>query len=160
MTTQKAKREKMQSSNIKGNEWLCRHCNTLVDNSLQQCPQCHADRPEEVDAAVVDSTNEDVITRDNYANAEPLPKAKYTFREGVLVNAADIIFILGIFCAIGIIFAPMFITMEGVNLMMWAVCIAIVIFASTMILWALLRTVADISRMLRERGDNHVEGNQ
>ena len=141
----------MNSSSIKGNEWLCRNCNTLVDNTLKQCPQCHADRPEEGELEATESGVEEVIKRDNYANAEPLAKAKYNFREGVLVNAADIILILGLFCTIGTLIAPMFVDIAGVNVMMWAVCIAVAVFASTMISWALLRTVADISKRLRER---------
>ena len=99
----------------------------------------------------IEEEGEEVIVRDNYANAEPLPKAKYTFREGVLVNAADIILILGLFCTAGVFIAPMVMTIEGINLMLWAVCIGVAIFAVTMITWALLRTVADISRMLREK---------
>lgn len=141
----------MNSSNIKGNEWLCRNCNTLVDNALKQCPQCHADRPEEGNMEASESGVEEVVKRDNYANAEPLPKAKYNFREGVLVNAADITLILGLFCTVGALIAPMFMEVEGVNLMMWAVCIAVAVFATAMVSWALLRTIADISRMLRQR---------
>lgn len=141
----------MNSSSIKGNEWLCRNCNTLVDNTLEQCPQCHADRPEEEMMEASESGVEEVVKRDNYANAEPLPKAKYNFREGVLVNAADITLILGLFCTVGALIAPMFMEVEGVNLMMWAVCIAVAVFATAMVSWALLRTIADISRMLRQR---------
>lgn len=141
----------MNSSSIKGNEWLCRNCNTLVDNDLEQCPQCHADRPEEEMMEASESGVEEVVKRDNYANAEPLPKAKYNFREGVLVNAADITLILGLFCTVGALIAPMFMEVEGVNLMMWAVCIAVAVFATAMVSWALLRTIADISRMLRQR---------
>ncbi len=141
----------MNSSSIKGNEWLCRNCNTLVDNTLEQCPQCHADRPEEGNMEASESDVEEVVKRDNYANAEPLPKAKYNFREGVLVNAADITLILGLFCTVGALIAPMFMEVEGVNLMMWAVCIAVAVFATAMVSWALLRTIADISRMLRQR---------
>lgn len=148
MTIRRLKREAMESSNIQGNEWLCRNCNTLVDSALRQCPQCHADRPEGCD---MEGNNDEVVVRENYANAEPLPKAKYTFREGVLVNAADITLILGLFCTVGALIAPMIVEMEGVNLMLWAVCIAVAVFAITMVTWALLRTVADISRMLRER---------
>jgi hypothetical protein len=143
----------MKSSNIQGNEWLCRNCNTLVDNTLMQCPQCQADRPEEGVAETSEEGVEEVVERDNYANAEPLPKAKYNFREGVLVNAADITLMLGLFCTVGALIAPMFMEIEGVNLMLWAVCIAVAIFATTMVSWALLRTIADISRMLRERAD-------
>jgi hypothetical protein len=123
----------------------------LVDNALEQCPQCHADRPEEEMMEASESGVEEVVKRDNYANAEPLPKAKYNFREGVLVNAADITLILGLFCTVGALIAPMFMEVEGVNLMMWAVCIAVAVFATAMVSWALLRTIADISRMLRQR---------
>ncbi len=151
MTIQKLRNTSMESSKIKGNEWLCRNCNTLVDSSLAQCPQCSADRPDEVDAPLVEGADEEVIKRDNYTNAEPLPKAKYTFREGVLVNAADITLILGLFCTVGILLSPMFVSMEGTNLMLWAICIAVAVFALTIVTWALLRTVADISKRLRER---------
>jgi hypothetical protein len=123
----------------------------LVDNALEQCPQCHADRPEEGNVEALEGDVEEVVKRDNYANAEPLPKAKYNFREGVLVNAADITLILGLFCTVGALIAPMFMEVEGVNLMMWAVCIAVAVFATAMVSWALLRTIADISRMLRQR---------
>ena len=151
MTIQKLRNTSMESSKIKGNEWLCRNCNTLIDNSLQRCPQCNADRPEEDKLEAVEGATEEVVVRENYANAEPLPKAKYTFREGVLVNAADIILILGLFCTLGALIAPMFVDIAGVNVMMWAVCAAVVVFAITMVTWALLRTVADISKRLRER---------
>lgn len=141
----------MQSSNITGSEWLCRNCNSLVDGSLNQCPSCHASRPEDNAEEQSQTSEEEVITRDNYTNAAPLPKAKYNFREGVLVNSADIILILGLFCTFAAIIAPNFIEAEVENIMMWAICIAVVIFAVTMITWALLRTIADISRMLREK---------
>ena len=141
----------MESNKITGSEWLCRNCNSLVDESVNQCPYCQASRPEgEVNSEAQD-TNSEVIERDNYTNAAPMPKAKYNFREGVLVNSADIILILGLFCTFGAIIAPNFIDVEVDNAMMWAVCVAVVIFAVTMITWALLRTVAEISRMLRNR---------
>jgi hypothetical protein len=35
--------------------------------------------------------------------------------------------------------------------MLWAICIAVCIFATTMVSWAILRTIAEISRMLREK---------
>ncbi len=141
----------MESNKITGQEWLCRNCNSLVDNSVNQCPHCHASRPEESINDENQTAEEEVITRDNYTNATPIPKAKYNFREGVLVNSADIILILGLFCTFGAIISPNFIDAEVDNIMMWAICIAVVIFAVTMITWALLRTVADISRMLRNR---------
>jgi hypothetical protein len=141
----------MESNKIIGNEWLCRNCNSLVDNSVEQCPHCHASRPEGEANEDSQESNDEVVERDNYSNATPLPKAKYNFREGVLVNSADIILILGLFCTFGAIIAPNFIDIEINNTMMWAVCIAVVIFAVTMILWAALRTLAEVSRMLRNR---------
>jgi hypothetical protein len=35
--------------------------------------------------------------------------------------------------------------------MLWAICIAVLIFATTMVSWALLKSIAEISRQLRER---------
>lgn len=141
----------MESNKITGSEWLCRNCNSLVDSSVDQCPHCHASRPEEESTSHGQEANDMVIERDNYSNATPQPKAKYNFREGVLVNSADIILILGLFCTFGAIIAPNFIDVEVDNAMMWAVCIAVVVFALSMILWAALRTLAEVSRMLRNR---------
>lgn len=130
-------------------EWLCRNCNSLVDSNLNTCPHCRADRPEQA------TTNErydeipDVIERDNYTNATPIAKPKYIFREAVLANAADISLILGLFCTFGMLIAPVFSDFGIENTTMWAICIAIVIFAITMVTWAVLRTLADISRRLR-----------
>lgn len=130
-------------------EWLCRNCNSLVDGNLNTCPHCRADRPEQA------TTNErydeipDVIERDNYTNATSIAKPKYIFREAVLVNAADISLILGLFCTFGMLIAPVFSDFGIENTTMWAICIAIVIFAITMVTWAVLRTLADISRRLR-----------
>lgn len=141
----------MESNKITGQEWLCRNCNSLVDNSINQCPYCQASRPEQETTDQGETFEGEVIERDNYANAAPIPKAKYNFREGVLVNSADIILILGLFCTFGAIIAPNFIDMDINNPMLWSVGIAVAIFAVTMISWALLRTVAEISRMLRNR---------
>ena len=93
----------------------------------------------------------EVVTRENYTNAEPKAKAKYIFREAVLVNAADIMLVLGLFATFGSLIAPLIVDFGVTAPMMWAVCVAIVIFAATMVSWALLRTIADISRMLRNR---------
>lgn len=141
----------MESNKITGQEWLCRNCNSLVDNSINQCPYCQASRPEQETTDQGETFEGEVIERDNYTNAAPMPKAKYNFREGVLVNSADIILILGLFCTFGAIIAPNFIDVDINNPMLWSVGIAVVIFAVTMISWALLRTVAEISRMLRNR---------
>ena len=105
----------MESNKIIGNEWLCRNCNSLVDNSVEQCPHCHASRPEGEANEDSQESNDEVVERDNYSNATPLPKAKYNFREGVLVNSADIILILGLFCTFGAIIAPNFIDVGGVH---------------------------------------------
>ena len=92
---------------------------------------------------------ESVVKRDNYTNAEPRPKSKYIFREAVLVNAGDILLVLGLFCTFGALIAPIIIDFGVEAPMIWATCGAVVIFAITMITWATLRTLAEISRMLR-----------
>ena len=139
----------MENTNSK--EWLCRHCNSLVEESLSKCPHCQSDRPEEEATEPLPEGIAEVVTRENYTNAEPKPKAKYIFREAVLVNAADIMLVLGLFATFGSLIAPLIVDFGVTAPMMWAVCVAIVIFAATMVSWALLRTIADISRMLRNR---------
>lgn len=137
--------------NSTNREWLCRNCNTLVSSELSVCPNCRADRPEEAsDEAKVESIAESVVV-ENYTNAQPAPKSKYTFREAVLVNAADIILVLGLFCTFGALIMPMFVEMENIKII--SISAAILLFAFAMISWALLRTVADISRRLR-KGEN------
>ena len=131
--------------------WLCRSCNTLVSNDISICPACSAERPEEVATEPIPEGIESVIKRDNYTNAEPRPKSKYIFREAVLVNAGDIILVLGLFCTFGALIAPMIVELGVDGPMIWAICGAVIIFAITMILWATLRTLAEISRMLRNR---------
>ncbi|MBO7186317.1 MAG: hypothetical protein J6V59_05405 [Alistipes sp.] len=130
--------------------WLCRHCNRLVDNANNRCPHCGAYRPEEHNEPTPEGISE-VVTKSDYANTAPIEKPKYIFREAVLVNAADILLVLGLFATFGTLIAPIVTTFNVTAPMMWAVCIAIGIFALTMITWALLRTVADISRMLRNK---------
>ena len=130
-------------------EWLCRNCNSLVDGDLKQCPHCHADAPE-TSTSSENNITEEVVVCDNYTNAKPIEKPKYNFRESVLVNAADILLILGLFCTFASLIAPTIIDLSLPLPMMWAVCTAIVIFAISMIQWALLRTIADISRRQRE----------
>lgn len=130
------------------NEWLCRNCNTLVSSELSVCPNCRADRPEEAsEEAKAEGIAESVVV-ENYTNAQPAPKSKYTFREAVLVNAADIILVLGLFCTFGALIMPMFVEIENIKII--SISAAILLFAFAMISWALLRTVADISRRLRK----------
>ena len=139
------------SENMDKEAWLCRSCNTLVSNETDICPICSAERPEEVASEPTPDGIESVIKRENYTNAEPKPKAKYIFRETVLVNAGDIFLVLGLFCTFGALIAPMIIDFGIDAPMIWAICGAVCIFATTMVSWAILRTLAEISRMLRER---------
>ena len=130
------------------NEWLCRNCNTLVSSKLSVCPNCRADRPEEAsEETKVEGIAESIVV-ENYTNAQPSPKSKYTFREAVLVNAADIILVLGLFCTFGALIMPMFVKMKNIKII--SISAAILLFAFAMISWALLHTVADISRRLRK----------
>lgn len=135
--------------NIEQNTWLCRNCNSLVDTKLKECPSCHAERSDEEILEVIPEDIESVVKRDNYTNAEPRPKSKYIFRETVLVNAGDILLVLGLFCTFGALIAPIIIDFGVDAPMIWATCGAVIIFAITMITWATLRTLAEISRMLR-----------
>lgn len=135
--------------NIEQNTWLCRNCNSLVDTKLKECPSCHAERSDEEILEVIPEDIESVVKRDNYTNTEPRPKSKYIFREAVLVNAGDILLVLGLFCTFGALIAPIIIDFGVDAPMIWATCGAVIIFAITMITWATLRTLAEISRMLR-----------
>lgn len=135
--------------NIEQNTWLCRNCNSLVDTKLKECPSCHAERSDEEILEVIPEDIESVVKRDNYTNAKPRPKSKYIFREAVLVNAGDILLVLGLFCTFGALIAPIIIDFGVDAPMIWATCGAVIIFAITMITWATLRTLAEISRMLR-----------
>lgn len=137
--------------NIEQNTWLCRNCNSLVDTKLKECPSCHAERSDEEILEVIPEDIESVVKRDNYTNAEPRPKSKYIFREAVLVNAGDILLVLGLFCTFGALIAPIIIDFGVVAPMIWATCGAVIIFAITMITWATLHTLAEISRMLRDK---------
>lgn len=137
--------------NIDKDTWLCRNCNSLVDTKLKECPSCHAERSDEEILEVIPEDIESVVKRDNYTNAEPRPKSKYIFREAVLVNAGDILLVLGLFCTFGALIAPIIIDFGVDAPMIWATCGAVIIFAITMITWATLRTLAEISRMLRDK---------
>ena len=134
---------------MSNNEWLCRNCNTLVSSELSVCPNCRADHPESTDTEPTPEGVAESVVVENYANAKEQPKPRYTFRESVLVTAADIIIVLGLFCTFGALIMPMFVDMANIKII--ALSAAIVLFAFSMISWALLRTVADISRRLREQ---------
>lgn len=132
--------------------WLCRNCNTLVSNDLNCCPRCNADHPAESCNYPIPEEISNIVEKGEYANDTPAVKSKYNFREGVLVNAADIVLVLGLFCTFGALLSPMFI--DGVeNIGLISVCVAVALFAFSMVQWALLRSVADISRHLRERDE-------
>lgn len=139
------------SKNTPKEAWLCRNCNTLVSSQTDICPACLAERPEEIDSETTPEGIEPIIKRENYTNAELQPKPKYIFREAVLVNAGDIFLVLGLFCTFGILIAPIIVDFAIESPMLWAICIAVATFATTMVSWAILRTLAEISRMLRER---------
>lgn len=139
------------TKNIDNETWLCRNCNTLVSNETATCPACSAERPEERATEPVPEGIESVIQRDNYTNAGPRIKQKYIFRESVLVTAGDILLVLGLFCTFGALIAPIIMEFNTDAPMIWAICAAVCIFATTMVSWAILRTLAEISRMLRER---------
>ena len=141
------------NENLEKEAWLCRNCNTLVSNETSICPACSAERPEEADSEPAPEGIESVIERDNYTNAEPRPKSKYIFRESVLVNAGDIFLVLGLFCTFGALIAPIITEFNIESPMLWAICAAVCIFATTMVSWAILRTLAEISRMLREKNE-------
>lgn len=139
------------TKNVDNETWLCRNCNTLVSNETATCPACSAERPEESATEPVPEGIESVIQRDNYTNAEPRIKQKYIFRESVLITAGDILLVLGLFCTFGALIAPIIMEFNTDAPMIWAICAAVCIFATTMVSWAILRTLAEISRMLRER---------
>ena len=141
------------SENLHKKTWLCRNCNTLISNETSICPVCSAERPEEIVSETTPEGIESIVKRENYTNAEPRPKAKYIFRETVLVNAADIFLVLGLFCTFGALIAPIIIDFGVDAPMIWAICAAVCIFATTMVSWAILRTLAEISRMLREKNE-------
>ena len=125
----------------------------MVSNETNICPVCSAERPEEVATETTPEGIDNVVERENYTNAMPRPKSKYIFRETVLVNAGDIFLVLGLFCTFGALIAPIVIDFGIDAPMIWAICAAVCIFATTMVSWAILRTLAEISRMLREKSE-------
>lgn len=139
--------------NRENNTWLCRNCNTLISNELHICPSCRALRPETESAT--EPTPEGIaheVVIENYANAEPKTKAKYNFRESVLTTVADIALVLGMFFVLGALIFPIVFELpySDYTVTMASVCLAVVLATITLTTWALLRTVADISRRTRE----------
>lgn len=142
-------------SNNCNSEWLCRNCNSLIPNNIDKCPCCNAERPESLSAADITKQNElseTVVVEENYTNATQPVKTKYNFRESVLTFAADTTLALGLFCTFGALISPMFIT-DVENIKLISICAAVLLFAFSMVQWALLRSVADISRRLREHDE-------
>ena len=139
--------------NRENNTWLCRNCNTLISNELHICPSCRALHPETESAT--EPTPEGIaheVVIENYANAELKTKAKYNFRESVLTTVADIALALGMFFALGTLIFPMVFELpySDYTVTLASVCLAVVLATITLTTWALLRTVADISRRTRE----------
>ena len=132
--------------------WLCRNCNTLISNDITLCPKCATERGEELQDEPTPEEISEVVKLEEYGNPKP-QKSKYIFREAVLVNIADITLIIGIFCTFGSLIAPYIIELNLTAPMMWAIVVAVIIFATSLLSWALLRTLAEISRMLRARKD-------
>ena len=139
-------------SEVEKDKWLCRNCNSLISGDTNICPICRAERPEESSEPMPEDIAE-VVTKEEYANTPAAPN-KYIFREAVLINSADIILVLGLFCTFGALIAPLIVDFGVVAPMMWAICAAVVLFATTMISWAILRTLGEVSRQLRERENN------
>ncbi|MBR2367287.1 MAG: hypothetical protein IKA81_01590 [Alistipes sp.] len=133
--------------------WLCRNCNSLVGSDINTCPYCQADRPDEADTECSKEYSDEVVHVENYTNARPEVKSKYNFREAVLVNAADILLVLGLFCTFGALLLPIFLD-DVEYIKMWSIGGAVVLFAISMIQWAVMRTLAFISQHLRNQKSN------
>ena len=131
------------------NTWLCRNCNTLLSTDISLCPKCGAERGEECE----NGEQQEAIIAEDYANSSEVKKNKYLFRESVLVYAADITLILGIFLASGALLLPNFIEVNYNNPTLLSITSAAAIFLTSLVSWAILRTLADISRMLREKDE-------
>ena len=132
--------------------WLCRNCNSLISNDISICPKCSTERGEELQDEPTPEEISEVVKLEEYGNPKP-QKSKYIFREAVLVNTADITLIIGLFCTFGSLVAPYIVELNLTAPMMWAIVVAVIIFATSLLSWALLRTLAEISRMLRARND-------
>lgn len=146
--------------NAENNTWLCRNCNTLVNNDLTTCPKCNALRPEDTDLEL--TTPEDIapkVEMKEYANNTPEVKDKYNFKESVLNTVADISLVLGLFFTLATLIAPFIIefALPKLTATLISICAAVILFATTMTTWALLRCVADISRRTREMHENNLK---
>lgn len=129
------------------NTWLCRNCNTLLSTDTNLCPKCGAERGDECE----NGEQQEVVVVENYTNSSEVKKNKYIFRETVLIYAADITLILGIFLALGALLIPNFIEVNYNNPTLLSIGAAAAIFLTSLVSWAILRTLADVSRMLREK---------
>ena len=129
------------------NTWLCRNCNTLLSTETNLCPKCGAERGDECE----NGEQQEVVVVENYTNSSEVKKNKYIFRETVLIYAADITLILGIFLALGALLIPNFIEVNYNNPTLLSIGAAAAIFLTSLVSWAILRTLADVSRMLREK---------
>lgn len=129
------------------NTWLCRNCNTLLSTDTNLCPKCGAERGDECE----NGEQQEVVVVENYTNSSEVKKNKYIFRESVLIYAADITLILGIFLALGALLIPNFIEVNYNNPTLLSIGAAAAIFLTSLVSWAILRTLADVSRMLREK---------
>lgn len=127
--------------------WLCRNCNTLLSAETNLCPKCGAERGDECE----NGEQQEVVVVENYTNSCEVKKNKYIFRESVVVYAADITLILGIFLALGALLIPNFIELNYDNPTLLSIASAVAIFLTSLVSWAILRTLADVSRMLREK---------
>ena len=128
------------------NTWLCCNCNTLLSNDINHCPKCGAERGEACEI----NEQQDTIKVDDYANYIEAQKNKYIFRESVLIYAADITLILGIFLALGALLLPHMIDINYNNPTLLSIVAAVAIFLTSLVSWAMLRTLADVSQMLRK----------
>ena len=129
------------------NTWLCRNCNTLLSTDTNLCPKCGAERGDECE----NGEQQEVVVVENYTNSSEVKKNKYIFRESVLIYAADITLILGIFLALGALLIPNFIELNYDNPTLLSIVSAAAIFLTSLVSWAILRTLADVSQMLREK---------
>lgn len=127
--------------------WLCRNCNTLLSAETNLCPKCGTERGDECE----NDEQQEVVVVENYTNSSEVKKNKYIFRESVLIYAADITLILGIFLALGALLIPNFIELNYDNPTLLSIASAAAIFLTSLVSWAILRTLADVSRMLREK---------
>jgi RNA polymerase subunit RPABC4/transcription elongation factor Spt4 len=129
------------------NTWLCRNCNTLLSTDTNLCPKCGAERGDECE----NGEQQEVVVVENYTNSSEVKKNKYIFRESVLVYAGDITLILGIFLSLGALLIPNFVEVNYNNPTLLSIVAAVAVFLTTLVSWAILRTLAEVSRILREK---------